>query len=160
MKAGLPEYALEWWLDGTNSSPTTPGWSSIDVNGAGFYPTFPSASYVHPDYDSADVMANIDAWTADGYGHGVESSRQRPGPRGDVLGLQLRRRRFGLLRRRMDQRLGQRQGRGRRLHPRRTNFTIMRSIGTQATTNGPSIRTTVVRILPIAPAWNATATGS
>ena len=70
-EGGLPEYAIEWWLNGTNGKAGSPGWSQVDVAGGNFYPAFDHNSYIEFDSNSANVMNHIDDWTAAGYGMGL-----------------------------------------------------------------------------------------
>jgi len=70
-EGGLPKYAIEWWLNGTNGKQGDAGWSQVDVAGANFYPDFDYTDYYEFDSDPANVMDHIDDWTAAGYAMGL-----------------------------------------------------------------------------------------
>ena len=70
-EGGLPMYAIEWWLNGTNGKQGDLAWSQVDVNGGNFYPAFDYTTYYEFDSNSANVMDHIADWTDLGWGMGL-----------------------------------------------------------------------------------------
>ncbi len=67
----LQNYAIEWWFNGTDNSPVSPGWSQVDVAGGAFYPDFNLGTYFHTEGNDANIMTAIDTYTNAGYGIGL-----------------------------------------------------------------------------------------
>jgi len=63
---GWPQYAWEWWFNGTSDAP---GGSIVDVPGGGdFYPSKEAASYYLESWIASDAMMKIDEYLHAGYG--------------------------------------------------------------------------------------------
>ncbi|MBN1380228.1 MAG: PEP-CTERM sorting domain-containing protein [Deltaproteobacteria bacterium] len=69
---GLMEFGWEWWINGTNSSPTVPGWSQVDVAGGvpadGFWPQYNFYDYYYRTWEDDLAMQAIDGYLHAGYG--------------------------------------------------------------------------------------------
>jgi len=64
-----PEWAMEWWFDGTDSS--GPGGSSSHDGGGGFYTEdefYDFYEYYHEDGNDSSVMSSIDSYLRSSYG--------------------------------------------------------------------------------------------
>lgn len=53
---GLAYFGWDWWFDGTENAPNDPGWASVDVAGAGFFPSHSFSSYVHEELSESAAM--------------------------------------------------------------------------------------------------------
>jgi hypothetical protein len=65
---GLPEFAWEWWFDGTNAMQGESGWSQVDVAGGAFYPETIFLDYYSRTWDDALVLSAIDQYLHAGDG--------------------------------------------------------------------------------------------
>jgi hypothetical protein len=65
----LPNFAWDWWWDGTNPTQGWAGWAQEDVGGGGgFYPTLNVNDYLRSSSSASAALSNIDQWMHDGYG--------------------------------------------------------------------------------------------
>jgi hypothetical protein len=62
----LPEYAWDWWLNGT-SPPAQSGWSQVDVTGGGFWSGVNFDNYFHL-ATGGNLLAAVDSFFDSGYG--------------------------------------------------------------------------------------------
>lgn len=67
-KGGMMEYGWDWWFDGTNNSEGWSGWSQVDVEGGGFYPTENFGDYFHSSSNNAIALTTIADYLSSGYG--------------------------------------------------------------------------------------------
>jgi hypothetical protein len=65
---GSPEYAWDWWFDGTNDSQGWNGWSQVDMAGGGFSLDQTFSDYFHSEATDAQAMIAISQFLRSGYG--------------------------------------------------------------------------------------------
>lgn len=65
----LPNYAWDWWWDGTNPRQGDAGWAQDNAaGGGGFYPSLNVNDYMISSSTDSAALTNIDNWLHDGYG--------------------------------------------------------------------------------------------
>jgi hypothetical protein len=103
---GNPYYAINWWFDGTNDSPPSPGWSQVTTPGGGYYsealfnayngygeigfPSYPDSipvvDWVQYNLDNNRVFSML-LGTEEGGIHWLTGWGYEEDPAGDIVGV-------------------------------------------------------------------------
>lgn len=86
-EGGLMEFGWDWWFDGTHNSPSTPGWSSVDVPGGGDFwdPPYTFTDYYYRTSTDSVAMPAIDDYLHAGYGVTLGVYEAAPGDGGHAI---------------------------------------------------------------------------
>jgi len=84
-KGSLPEFALEWWFNGSLTCPNNDGWSEEEIDRYGFWNDYEYTDYVLWSYDPPNNMQKIAEWLNEGYAVGITIHNKKTGGGGHCI---------------------------------------------------------------------------